>query len=112
MCVGRFLFDLKVRCELIFKKKGKGKVREMMCLSIVADILTIIGFTVVCYTAYEIVYKKIVIFDMYREPNESGGDTLVIGDCSRMDYKRGKEINPSRKYHLKGYPDQDEKWWK
>lgn len=81
-------------------------------LNKVAIFITIIGFPVVLYSMYEIIYKGIVIYDMYREPNEAGGNTLNIGNYTRSDYRKGKKQNPLREYHLKGYRIDDECGWK
>ena len=81
-------------------------------LSKIATIVTIIGFPVALYSMYEIIYKGIVIYDMYREPNEAEGNTLSIGSYTRNDYRKGKKQNPMREYHLKGYGIEDECGWK
>jgi len=77
----------------------------------VASIVTIVGFPVVLYSMYEIIYKGIVIYDMYREPNEAGGNTVCVGNYSRRDYRKGKKQNPAREYHLKGYGIDDACGW-
>lgn len=81
-------------------------------LNKLAIIATLIGFPVALYTIYDIFYKGIAIYDMYREPNEAGGDTLSIGTYTRYDYRKGKKLNPLREYHLKGYSYDDESSWK
>lgn len=81
-------------------------------LNKLAIISTLIGFPVALYSIYEIIYKGIVIYDMYKEPNEAGGDTLSIGNYTRFDYRNGKKQNPERVYHLKGYGIDDDCGWK
>lgn len=81
-------------------------------LNKMAAIMTIVGFPVVLYSAYEIVYKGIAIYDAYTEPNEANGDTLNIGSFTRNDYRKGKKRNPMREYHRKGYDYADKDSWK
>ena len=81
-------------------------------LNKIASIVTIIGFPVVLYSLYEIIYKGIVIYDVYREPNEAQGITISIGNYTRNDYRKGKKQNPTREYHLKGYGIDDERGWR
>ena len=81
-------------------------------LNKIAIIGTIIGIPIALYAMFEIIYKSIVIYDMYREQNETSGYTINIGAFSRMDYRRGKKENPQRQYHLKGRSADDEKSWK
>ena len=48
-------------------------------LNKIAIIGTILGIPATLYGIYSLPYRTIVLYDRYREPNEAGGDTLVIG---------------------------------
>ena len=87
-------------------------------ISVIADFVTIIGFPVVVYSFYELYYSKTIVYDSYREVNEAGGYTIVIGNkdqrrgaFSRKDYKKGKKVNPNRQYHKMGFDFDDEEAW-
>lgn len=71
---------------------------------------TILGIPATLYGLFSFVYKKIVIYDMYREINEAGGYTLCIGSYTRSDRRRGKKENSNREYHRKGKDDNPVNW--
>lgn len=79
-------------------------------LNKIAIIGTILGIPATLYGIYSLSYKIIVVYDSYREPNEAGGDTLVIGEFTRNDARRGKKKNSERRYHLKGRSDDATNW--
>jgi len=80
-------------------------------LNKIAIIGTIIGIPATIYGLYAIIFKIIVVYDMYREVNESGGYTVCIGSFTRLDKCYGKKENIQRQYHQKG-KSQDKKYWK
>ena len=73
-------------------------------LNKIAIIGTILGIPATLYGIYSLSY------DRYREPNEAGGNTLVIEKFTRNDARRGKKENSERMYHLKGKSDDDTNW--
>lgn len=79
-------------------------------LNKIAIIGTILGIPATLYGIYSLSYKTIVVYDMYKEPNEAGGDTLVIGGFTRRDARRGKKENDKRWYHLKGKSNDRTNW--
>ena len=80
-------------------------------LNKVAIIGTIIGIPATVYGIYKLIYGGIVLYDCYQEPNDAGGETLVIGEFSKRDYKEGKKENPNRQYHKKGLRHDNENNW-
>jgi len=80
-------------------------------LNKIAIIGTIIGVPLTIYGIYNLIYGKVVIYDMYREPNESGGYTFVIGTFTRRDRKKAIKENSCRKYHKKGLEQNNERNW-
>lgn len=60
-------------------------------LNKIAIIGTILGIPATLYGIYSLSYKTIVVYDRYREPNEAGGNTLVIEKFTRNDARRGKK---------------------
>lgn len=64
------------------------------------------------FTTYNMISNVIVKYDMYKEPNEAEGYTVNIGEYTWRDYRLGKKQNELRKYHKKGMPIEDEKYWK
>lgn len=79
-------------------------------LNKIAIIGTILGIPATLYGIYSLPYRTIVLYDRYREPNEAGGDTLVIGEFTRNDARRRKKKNSERRYHLKGRNDDAINW--
>lgn len=79
-------------------------------LNKIAIIGTILGIPATLYGIYSLSYKTIVVYDRYREPNEAGGNTLVIEKFTRNNARRGKKENSERMYHLKGKSDDDTNW--
>lgn len=79
-------------------------------LNKLAIIVTILGAPATLFNFYLLLYKTIVVYDMYKEPNEAGGDTLEIGYFTRSDVRNGKKLNSKRKYHRKGTSDVPENW--
>ncbi len=79
-------------------------------LNKIAIIGTILGIPATLYGIYSLPYKTIVMYDRYREPDATGGNTLVIGEFTRNDARRGKKENGERMYHLKGKSDEDTNW--
>lgn len=79
-------------------------------LNKIAIIVTISGAPATFFNFYLLLYKTIVVYDMYKEPNEAGGDTVEIGSFTRSDARRGKKENSKRKYHRKGKNDDSVNW--
>lgn len=79
-------------------------------LNKIAIIGTILGIPATLYGIYSLPYRTIVLYDRYREPNEAGSNTLVIGEFTRNDARRGKKKNSERRYHLKGRNDDAINW--
>lgn len=80
-------------------------------LNKIAIVGTIIGIPITLFGIYQILFQMVVIYDMYREINESNGYTLVIGDFSRKDRRLGKKENPNRQYHIKGREQETDTYW-
>ena len=80
-------------------------------LNKIAIIGTIIGIPVTIIGIYQLINSGIIVYDMYKEINDAGGDTVVIGAFSKRDRKNGKKANPNRKYHKKGLNIDNENNW-
>ena len=79
-------------------------------LNKIAIVGTIIGIPATLYGIYILIDNSIVIYDMYREPNDAGGMTLCIGNFTRKDCRIGKKENPDREYHIKGKREENANW--
>ena len=79
-------------------------------LNKIAIIGTLLGIPATLYGVYSLIYKMVVAYDMYKEPNMAGGDTLVIGEFTRSDARQGKKKNNERRYHRKGKSDDYTNW--
>ena len=80
-------------------------------LNKIAIIGTIIGIPATVYGIYKLIYGGIILYDSYKEPNSAKGDTVVMGNFSKRDCKKGKKENPKRKYHKKGLSIHNERNW-
>ena len=80
-------------------------------LNKIAIIGTIIGIPATIIGIYQLINSGIIVYDMYKEINDAGGDTVVIGAFSKRDCKNGKKENPNRKYHKKGLNVDNENNW-
>ena len=80
-------------------------------LNKIAIIGTIIGIPATVYGICKLIYGGIILYDSYKEPNDAGGDTFVIGEFSKRDCREGKKENPQRQYHKKGLSIDSEKNW-
>ena len=80
-------------------------------LNKVAIIGTIIGIPATIVGICRLFYSGIIVYDCYKEPNSAKGDTVVIGNFSKRDRKKGKKENPQRQYHKKGLSSDSEKNW-
>lgn len=78
----------------------------------IAIIGTIIGIPLSLVGIYELIYSGVIIYDMCREPNDAGGNTVIIDNYTRRDFRRGKKENPQRQYHKKGLSIDNEMNWK
>ena len=80
-------------------------------LNKIAIIGTIIGIPVTIIGIYRLINGGIIVYDSYREMNDANGYTIVIGDFSKRDCRKGKKENPNRQYHKKGLSIHNEKNW-
>ena len=71
-------------------------------LNKIAIITTIINLPATIWGIYNLICIKKNLYDMYRETNSAGGDTIVIDKFSKRDCRKGKKENPNRQYHKKG----------
>ena len=76
-----------------------------------ADVVTIIGLPVTAYSLIRLLYDGVIIYDAYREINETGSMTYCVGEAySRRDRKNGQKINPTRQYHRIRKGNEDKNW--
>lgn len=75
-----------------------------------AIIGTILGIPATLGGIWSLLYKTVVVYDMYKEPNEAGGDTVEIGNFTRYDKRHGKKTNNQRMYHRKGTKNEPKNW--
>lgn len=80
-------------------------------LNKIAIIGTVIGIPLTLAGIFNLIYGGVIVYDMYRELNDAGGYTVVIGSFSRRDCKRGKREDPQRQYHKKGLDFETDKNW-
>ena len=74
-------------------------------------ITTIINLPATIWGIYNLICIKKNLYDMYKERNSAGGDTIFIDNCSKRDCRKGKKENPSRQYHKKERDINDENNW-
>lgn len=80
-------------------------------LNKIAIIGTIIGIPVTIIGIYQLINGGIMLYDSYKEPNDAGGETVVIGEFSKRDCKNGKKENHKRLYHKKGLAYDNKNNW-
>ena len=80
-------------------------------LNKIAIIGTIVGIPATIIGIIKFFNGGNIVYDMYKEPNSGKGDTVLIGEFSKRDCRKGKKENPNRQYHKKDLNIDNENNW-